>query len=245
MLVKPSVGAGARGITWCDNPDQLVSNFQSVEREYGESFVQDFVPPGKFQYKVDMLVDKKQGVLAGIVYGKTRWYPPSGGSSVLNFSADRPDIIEMARRMLVHLRWEGFCDFDFVDDPRDDTAKLVEINPRFPESLRMGTSLGLDFPMMMYRLASGEEVEPISGYPLNHFLRFLPGDLLWLLRADKKQLKQTWPSWFQFGGKEMTYQLSSWKDPAPAIGYLLENLAMMFGSGFWKERMRWSSGPKA
>ncbi len=72
---------------------------------------------------------------------------PTAGSSVLNFSADRPDILDHAHNMLVHMKWVGFCDFDFVDDPRDDVPKLMEINPRFPESFRMGLSVGIDFPM--------------------------------------------------------------------------------------------------
>ena len=244
VLVKPSVGSGARGIVWCYSSKELVDQFRQVEQKYGESFVQDFVPPGKQQYKVDMLVDEQQRLLAGIVYGKTRMYPPAGGSSVLNFSADRPDILALAHRMLVQLKWIGFCDFDFIDDPRDNTPKLMEINPRFPESFRIGTSVGIDFPMMMYRLANGEAVIPVLEYPFNHFLRFLEGDLLWFLRVDNKQRFGTWPSWFKFFGTDITYQLSSWKDPGPSIGYLLENIVMMFSSDFLSERYRGKSGPK-
>jgi biotin carboxylase len=243
VLVKPSVGSGARGIVWCYTREQLIQRFKEVEQEHGESLVQDFVPPGRFQYKVDMLVDGHQKLIGEVVYGKTRWYPPMGGSSVLTFSADRPDILALAHRTLVQLNWTGFCDFDFVDDPRDGIPKLIEINPRLPESFRMGTAVGIDFPMMMYRIASGEIVDPVLEYPFNQFLRFLPADLLWFLRVDSSQRFRTWPSWFKFGGKDMTYQLSSWSDPGPGIGYALENIVMMFGRGFWKDRLRANSGP--
>jgi predicted ATP-grasp superfamily ATP-dependent carboligase len=241
VLVKPSIGVGARGIVWCYSADELRRRFEEIERQFGESYVQDFVPPGGMQYKVDMLVDARQRRLAGIVYGKTRMYPPDGGSSVLNFSADRPDILDYAHRVLVHFKWVGFCDFDFVVDPRDNVAKLMEINPRFPESFRMGTSVGIDFPMMLYRLAHGEEVEPVLDYPKNHFLRFLPGDLMWFLRVDNKRRFSTWPSWFKFLDPRTAYQVCSLRDPGPIMGYLLENLAAMLDSSLRRERLRMQS----
>jgi D-aspartate ligase len=243
VLVKPSIGVGARGIVWCYDRDELVRRFTEIEAAHGESFVQDFVPPGGMQYKVDMLVDDRQRRIAGIVYGKTRMYPPDGGSSVLNFSADRPDILDYSYQLLAHFKWVGFCDFDFVVDPRDNIAKLMEINPRFPESFRMGTSVGIDFPMMMYRLAHGQPVEPMLDYPKNRFLRFLPGDLMWFLRVDNKRRFGTWPSWFAFLDECTAYQVCSLHDPGPIIGYLLENLAALCNTSLRRERLRMTPKP--
>ena len=244
ILIKPSVGVGARGLTWCHDPEEVRERFPRIEAEYGESYLQDFVPPGGMQYKVDMLVDTNQNLLAGIVYGKTRMYPPDGGSSVLNFSADRPDILEYAYKMLVELKWQGFCDFDFVDDPRDGQAKLMEINPRFPESFRMGTSVGIDFPKMLYDLAHGQPVAPVKDYPKNRFLRFLPGDLMWFLRVDNRRRFSTWPSWFNFFDARTAYQICKLSDPGPLIGYLLENLSILLDRKLRSERLRMNSGPR-
>jgi predicted ATP-grasp superfamily ATP-dependent carboligase len=242
VLIKPSLGVGARGITWCHDGDELRRLYPRIEAEHGECYVQDFVPPGGMQHKVDMLVDAHQRLLAGIVYGKTRMYPPDGGSSVLNYSADRPDILEYAHRILVHLGWVGFCDFDFVDDPREGRrAKLMEINPRFPESFRMGTSLGIDFPVMMYRMAHGEPVAPVDDYPKYHFLRFLPGDLAWFLRVDNRRRWGTWPGWLRFFDRRTAYQLCNASDPGPLIGYLLENASMLFDRRLRRERLRMDS----
>jgi predicted ATP-grasp superfamily ATP-dependent carboligase len=242
VLIKPDIGVGARGITWCHSPDELRAEFPHIVAAHGPCFVQEFVPSGGMQYKVDMLVDDAQRVLGGIVYGKTRMYPPDGGSSVLNFSADRPDILAFAQRMLAELNWVGFCDFDFVVDPRDDVPKLMEINPRFPESFRMGTSVGIDFPMMIYRVAHGERVEPVIDYPKDRFLRFLPGDVLWFIRVNNQRRFNTWPSWFRFF-RHTSYQLLSVRDPGRFLGYLAENVAMLFDADLRRERLRTSSGP--
>ena len=99
VLVKPSIGVGARGIVLCHTPAELRKRYSEITAAHGECFVQDFVPPGGMQYKVDVLCDQQQKVVAGIVYGKTRMYPPDGGSSVLNFSVHRPDLLESPMRM--------------------------------------------------------------------------------------------------------------------------------------------------
>lgn len=243
VLVKPSVGVGARGITWCHNAEDVRKQYGPIAEKHGESYLQDFVPPGGMQYKVDILVDGQQQVLAAIVYGKTRMYPPDGGSSILNYAADRPDIIEYARRMLVQLGWVGFCDFDFVEDPRDGQVKLMEINPRFPECFHMGTSVGIDFPRMIHQLAHGKPVEPMHGYPTNRFLRFLPGDLLWFLRVGWRERLGTWPSWFGFLDSRTRYQLVRAHDPGPIMGYLLENVSAFLDPTLRRERLRFDSGP--
>ncbi|MBE7502951.1 MAG: ATP-grasp domain-containing protein [Verrucomicrobiales bacterium] len=244
VLVKPSVGAGARGIVWCHTPAELRQGFADIRQRHGPSFVQDFVPPGGMQYKVDFLVDGQQRKLAGVVYGKTRMYPPKGGSSVLNYSAHRPDILELAHQMLRHLQWVGFCDFDFVVDPRDDGPKLMEINPRLPESFNMGPSVGVDFARMIYHLARGEPVEPVLEYPANHYLRFLVGDVLWFLRVSNRERFSTHPNWFKFFGRDMSYQLCRATDPGPLLGFVLENFLLLFDRRSRAERLRLSSATR-
>ena len=246
VLIKPSVGVGARGIIWCHSADDVRKQYADIERQFGTCFLQDFVPPGGMQYKVDMLVDDAQRRLAAIVYGKTRMYPPDGGSSVLNFSADRPDILDAAERVLTQLRWTGFCDFDFVVDPRDDVPRLMEINPRFPECMHMGTSVGIDFPGMIFDMAMGKPVTPVLDYPKDRFLRFMVGDLLWFLRVDNRRRFSTWPSWFKFFDGKTAYQIERIGDLGPLMGYLLENLHIFFTDRrLRQDRLRLSSGNSA
>ncbi|MFX0195793.1 MAG: ATP-grasp domain-containing protein [Candidatus Hodarchaeota archaeon] len=245
ILIKPSIGAGANGIVWCYKPSDVLENWPRIENKYGICFLQEFIPPGGMQYKVDMLVDGRQRRLAGVAYGKTRMYPPDGGSSVLNYTDNRPDILDYAYQLLVELDWIGFCDFDFIVDPRDDLPKLMEINPRFPECIKMCTSVGINFPRMIYELANGQIVEPMNSYPVNRFLRFLPGDLMWFLRVNNNSRSKTWPDWFKFFDKNTAYQICSLRDPGPIIGYLLGNLIQFISDpNIRKSRLRLDVGPK-
>ncbi len=235
-LVKPAVSAGARGMVKVAGPEELRATFPRIVDEFGDSFVQDFVPQTGMQYKVDTVLGDGGRVLAGAVYNKIRYYPPTGGSSVLNKTVHRPDILDAAVRVQHEIGWWGFCDFDFITDPRDGVVKLMEINPRLPESFRATCAAGLDMAEMVYQLACGHEPEPQLETRTGRYLRFLPGDVLWLLTA-----KDRWRhlgSWLDFLNPKVTYQLTSLHDPGPILGYVLENLEVLLSPSERRARLR-------
>ena len=75
------------------------------------------------QYKAEILLDADTKILAGGVYDKPRFYPPTGGSSTLNSTVDRPDILDLGSRFLQGIGWYGMGDCDFILDPRDNTPE--------------------------------------------------------------------------------------------------------------------------
>lgn len=226
VLVKPAIANGARGINFVHNPQELKEKYKEVHTAYGRTFVQELISHDGMQYKVDIIMDKDGTCLAGVVYSKIRYYPPSGGSSVLNKSVEHHEILEYAIRIARSIGWYGLCDFDFIYDVRDKKPKIMEINPRFPESFRICQAAGVDFPEILYKMASGEKVEPVTQYKTDRYLRFLPGDMMWFMTAKGQRLK-TKPSFFKFFDSATTYQILSLKDPGPILAYLLENLMVL------------------
>lgn len=223
VLVKPAVANGARGITFVYDKEELIEKYAQVSEAFGRTFVQEFVPHDGLQYKVDLILDERGVLLAGVVYSKIRYYPPSGGSSVLNESVHRPDILAYATKIAQSMNWYGLCDFDFIQDVRDNQPKIMEINPRFPESFRMCEAAGVDFPEILHRMASGESMEPVRDYHAGRYLRFLPGDMLWFMTVGRKRWLSR-PSFFDFFNPRTTYQICSTRDVGPIVGYLVENL---------------------
>ena len=191
VLIKPAISAGARGITVCNSWQDIQESYPRISKRYGECFIQDFVPQQGTQYKVDAVMDAGQDVLAGVVYEKLRYYPPEGGSSVLNKSVHRPDILDMAVRVMKQLRWVGLCDFDFIQDPRDGIVKLMEINPRFPESFRATVAAGVDMTKILYQLAAGKH--PKSSFSIRRIntTGFYSAISCGSLKRKKIGLKQT------------------------------------------------------
>jgi predicted ATP-grasp superfamily ATP-dependent carboligase len=237
VLIKPAISAGARGIVFCKNPDDILENYSTIKGQFGESFLQEYVPQHGMQFKVDAVMDADQNLLAGVVYEKLRYYPPQGGSSVLNKTVHRPDILDMAVLVMKQLKWVGLCDFDFIEDTRDGIVKLMEINPRFPESYRATVAAGVDMTKILYQLAMGQEPEAQLNYEKDRYNRFLFGDIMWFLKTKENRFKAK-PSFFRFWGNDMYYQLIRKNDLGPIWGYFLENIEMLWNKKLRQERLR-------
>ncbi len=225
-LIKPTLSAGARGITICNSAPDLLARFAKVAGHYGECFVQEYVPQTGMQYKADLIIGPDRELLSGVVYAKLRYYPPTGGSSVLNRTEHRPDILKASAAVCRELGWTGFCDFDFITDPRDNVVKLMEINPRYPESYRATVAAGVDMTKIMYQLAKGEKPVPQLDYTAGRYLRFLPGDIMWFLTTRDNRWAAR-PSFFDFFRADTLEQLIRARDLGPIMGYLLENVQVM------------------
>ncbi len=237
VLIKPAISAGARGIVFCNNKEDILKEFYQVQNQYGQSYIQEYVPQTGIQYKVDAVMDKNQIVYAAVAYSKLRYYPPNGGSSILNKTEYRPDIIASALNVMKELRWIGLCDFDFITDPKDGIVKLMEINPRFPESYRATVAAGVDMSKIIYQLAIGQKPQPQLKYKENQYTRFLFGDIMWFLKTKENRFKVK-PSFFRFFASDTYDQIIRINDFGPTIGYLMENLEMLWNKKLRKERLR-------
>jgi len=237
VLIKPAIGIGGRGMKLCRSPKELIDEFPKIEARFGESFVQEFIPQTGIQYKTAIILDYSHQLISGIVYAKLRYYPPNGGSSTLNKTVHRPDIMQNAYKVAKHLKWVGTCDFDFITDPRDNTAKMMEINPRFSDTYKMASVAGMDMTKIMYQLAKGEEPEKQFEYQKDKYMRFIFGDIMWFLK-DKEHRWSAKPGFFDFFRSDTTYLMTGINDIGPMIGYILENLSMLWDKEARQFRLR-------
>lgn len=237
VLVKPAMSNGARGIWYVHDKDELVRRYEEVEAEYGRTFVQELIPHEGTQYKTELLLDKEGTVLASLTYAKLRYYPPNAGSSTLNVTVDYPEMEEHSIRLARDIGWYGMCDFDYIYDVRDRKPKLMEINPRVTDTIRIANLAGIDYFRKMYLLASGQAVEPATGYKKGLYMRFLPGELMWFLTAKGKRFS-TKPGFFKSFFMDMEYLVVSLHDPGPIMGYCLEAIAAILDPKQLKHRLR-------
>jgi len=238
ILVKPNISSGARGISLVTNRTELCNTYDEIKKTYGECHIQEYIPKGGLQYKADLFLDTNQELKAGIVYSKLRYFPVNGGSSVVNRTVLKPEILANAHRILKAMGWYGFADFDFVTDPRDGIAKIIEINPRVPACFRITRAADIDFSDLIAKLALGEAIPQIHGYKLNVYLRYFPLDVLWFLKSPERFVAK--PSFFKFFGANFHDQIISLRDPGPIFGFCLENMLALFD---WESRKtRYSRG---
>lgn len=116
-------------------------------------------------------------LIAGFAHKRLREKPPSGGVSVLSKSIEvQQPMLDIAMKLLAPLQWHGVAMVEFKVS-QDGTPYLMEINGRFWGSLQLAIDAGVDFPFLLYKIASGQNVEPQTGFRTGNLCRWLLGDL--------------------------------------------------------------------
>ena len=135
-------------------------------------------------------------------------------------TVERADIVESCTKLLKIINWRGAADIDLIVDPRDNVAKIMEINPRVSGSVKICFDAGVDQARQMLDAAFGEEVTEYKTYELGRRLRCSQTDLLWFIKSpDRFKAK---PSWFSV--YKTRDQIFTWSDPIPYIAFSLSGL---------------------
>jgi predicted ATP-grasp superfamily ATP-dependent carboligase len=222
VMVKPVRGVGAIGVERYDNQEGLVAAYPALREKYGELIIQEFIAPdGSMQYQAEAFVDEKGEMKVCMVILKPRFFPVKGGTSTANLTIDHPEITETTRRLLEGLEWKGAADVDYILDPRDNTARILEINPRVTAGIKIGFVAGIDYADLHLKLAFGEPIPTISNYTLGVYCRNFFLEMLWYILSDKKMKKETTPPFFTIFRKNMVDQVFSISDPLAGIGFFL------------------------
>ena len=179
------------------------------------------------------------GVLkAAFCHRRLREKPPSGGVSVLRESAplDQP-LLEKSLALLRAIGWNGVAMVEYKIDRRDGEAKLMEVNGRFWGSLQLAIDAGVDFPVMLYRLAKGEDVPPQLDYRVGVKSRWLLGDLdhlliRWRHPAEANGLPGSLLSallqFLKFHQRDTYYEVFKFDDPGPGWTELRQYCSQLF-----------------
>lgn len=155
------------------------TSYQRLVKSYSEYrdypfLVQQFISGEGAGYFV--LYDDNT-LIADFCHLRLREKPPSGGVSVLSESSVVDiRLREYAERIFHKTGWHGVAMVEFKLG-EDGTPYLMEINTRFWGSLQLAIDSGLEFPYLLYRIASGEELHYPMPYKNGVRLRWLLGDL--------------------------------------------------------------------
>lgn len=218
LVVKPRTGQAAVGFHISENKADLVNYYDKAEEKYGPMLIQEYIPQTDIQYKSEMYVDREGKLKAACVFAKNRWYPVDGGSSTLNTTVDRPDIIATCKQLLEKIGWRGYADIDLIQDPRDNVAKVMEINPRITGSVKICFAAGVNFSKLILQDFKGEQVDEAFNTNFGLQLRYMHTDVLWFLKS-KERFRCT-PSWFNF--KNCVHQIFSFDDIWPVVTYTIQ-----------------------
>lgn len=216
VIIKPGRFRGSSGALLCESMQDLNEKCKEMDARYGPFLVQEHIPCAGV-IGVYALLDHKSVPVALTVQKTIRSYPMSGGAGTLRETIKDQRAVDLALRLLSAMKWTGLAKVEFCVDGRDGSLKLSDVSPFFWGSLQLSILAGADFPFLLYKMALGEELEPILSYKEGLKCRWLlPGDLIWFMASPDK-LKAL-PSLFTSNTAD---DILSLNDPGPAVGFLL------------------------
>jgi predicted ATP-grasp superfamily ATP-dependent carboligase len=137
-------------------------------------------PPERFA-KLYVVCDGEGRVVAHHTLRRLRVQVRKDGSQGDTLAAKTelvPELIERWLPFFSVLRWVGVASMECKYDERDRQYKIIEINPRPWAILKISVDCGVDVPLLYYRLAQGERLEPQTRFEENrYYIRLLWGNI--------------------------------------------------------------------
>jgi D-aspartate ligase len=185
VVIKPAYKEQANRLTvdkaWrADEPATL-------RRRYAEAcdlvdpsilMVQELVPgDGAAQLSFAALCANGE-VLASLTARRLRQFPMDFGRASSHVETiEDPGLERDARRLLAATGFTGLVEAEFKRDERTGANRLLDVNPRPWGWQSLCGRAGVDFPYLLWRLASGEDVPPVRAVPGVRWVR-MTTDLL-------------------------------------------------------------------
>ncbi len=219
VIIKPRSSCGSIGLHKATNRHELKCYIEQVHREgLGEVLVQEYIPQTGKQYNAHFLLDASHEVKTAILAEKCRWFPIDGGASTLCRTVHNESILSACEKLLKIIGWVGYCDIDLMEDPRDGSIRVIEINARISANVQLCFDAGVDIAKQLLQLYSGEDVTAFLDYKDDVRLRCIQTDFLWFLKSPNRFKSD--PSWFSL---KRTYdQIGAWDDLKPFVYFCLE-----------------------
>lgn len=227
-LIKQEHGWQKTSVHYANNDDELRSLYRHHEYLMRPSLIQQRVL-GEGQGIFALM---NEGMpLALFAHRRLREKPPSGGVSVLRESIPLDKaLVEPAVRLLQHVRWHGVAMVEFKVDHLTKTPMLMEVNGRFWGSLQLSIDAGINFPWLLFQMASGSATSlPENSYRSGIRSRWLLGDLdhllmrLWKDEAALNLPTGSPPKWQCVGdflnvfSRDTYYEIEKLADMRPSL----------------------------
>ncbi|WP_284293576.1 ATP-grasp domain-containing protein [Luteimicrobium album] len=161
-LVKPRLGAGGRGIVRCRTVEELDEALEARRDQLDRYIVQEFIA-GE-HVGCNLLAVDGQVVLATSQVGWLDGVPDGFTTPVGLDVAAEEDVLELAQEFAAATRWDGVANIDLRRRRGDGRLFVVEINPRYWQTLLGSLAAGVNFPHAHVGRARGGD--PESSQPL-------------------------------------------------------------------------------
>lgn len=225
IVVKSVRGSGRKGVSVCNSRDELERATHQIQTTHGPVLYQEYIPNGG-ERGVYTLYDHSGELTAVTVQQRLRSNPPEGGASTYRETVEDPELVTLTDEFLKSLNWQGLAMAEFRIDPRTNEPQLMEINPRLWGSLALSVYAGVDFPYLLYRIATGESVDSNLDYEVGVQARCLFTDFLQVFARENRV--GAFLEFLQPSSQPCRYDIVSRHDPLPTVGYFAYGFKVLF-----------------
>jgi predicted ATP-grasp superfamily ATP-dependent carboligase len=175
--------------SWVSRSPVRLQAVEAVNGAEAARIVDHYVNAGAGVLAQPWLGGRREGVMMFVVDGDVRAHcthvvhrssPALGGASVLRETVPTPpDVYEKSAHLVKVMGLEGLCEVEY----RRDSAgrpQLMEVNARIVGNIESAVRAGIDFPLMIWLWATGQQIDPVAGYRTGVRTRWLRGDMRWL-----------------------------------------------------------------
>ena len=135
----------------------------------------------------------------------------------------------LCKHVLDDIGWDGFADFDLIEDPKDGICKIIEINPRIPACIKSAILSGMDYGTMIADVSANKILREYE-YKPGQKLRHIGFEILWFIYSKNRFSAK--PSWFKWVDRNLTFQDFSWRDPLPFFYGTIGNIKKQMSPEF-------------
>ena len=165
-VIKIRSGSGGLGMSYIYSSQEMIRLYEETINKYlldsnDFPFIQEYIPGT--DYAAAALFNHGE-LKAKLVFKALQSVPPSGGLMISRVSVRNEQMLGYLVALARTMHWHGIIMADFRLDERDNTVKLLEVNPRFWFSLYEGVASGVDFPYLLYRIAIDDDVKSVDDY---------------------------------------------------------------------------------
>jgi len=184
---------GKKKVFTVDSPAELAELLERVRASgYTDTFViQDFIPGDDSGMRILTCYCDAAGRMRFAAFGHVlleEHTPGALGNPAGIITQAGREVVEQARRLLEHIGWRGYANFDLKYDPRDGRTVFFELNPRLGRSNFYITAAGRNTTELYVR----ERIQGLDPLPpgadeqlvTEHLYTVLPRPLLLRYVAD-------------------------------------------------------------
>ena len=210
VLLKPPSLEGGRGFRLFHDP-QTLANFleTSPAVQTGPRYLLQSCLPGS-DFGLNVLCRNGEILAFTVQKNVLSDSPPFGPAAGIHFVQD-PQVLEIGRKLLSALRWNGVANLDMLRCAATGETMLLEMNPRYWGTLMGSVHAGVNFPYLACLAALGRPFPQTDYQPITYADKSVALKQALHMLAGRPLL-----TGFRFRNTALSTALT---DPLPALAY--------------------------